>query len=405
MVSDERSSNMIEKEYLNKRNEEYQEHVEKWLGGIRDEISFWNAYMREEGGYYFYGFKNTVSPNKRFELEEDIPKERLGEIYKFVDVGSGPFSRCGRVTSLVNLEAVSVDPLAYAYKTLRSKYGIDNGVELVNGFVELLDKVFTANTFDMVHMSNSLDHCFAPVDGILQLLNICKVGGKVILRHTENEAINEKYKGLHQWNLSLLNPEKSFVIWRGGERIDICKLLCDYANFELYPNQIEKGGYWVYNKVVMVKKKDITLPSNEFYDHLLDYIYRGFINLNLELSLNDSELNSDDRMRHIRELYHKFYQKNHNVKGIEKVAVYGYGKIGKNLCYLLKAMGIEVTVVFDKQGKKCGYDNAISIDDCNVRYETDMVIVSIQDESVVNALREKGYRNIVLLDDFLSMFD
>lgn len=49
----------------------------------------------------------------------------------------------------------------------------------------------TDGSFDVVHMSNALDHCFDPIFGLMQLISVCKIGGKVILRHNENEALNE----------------------------------------------------------------------------------------------------------------------------------------------------------------------------------------------------------------------
>ena len=195
--------------------------------------------MKTEGGVSFYGFAQTTSSQKKFMLEDDIPDSMLDKEINFIDIGSGPFSRCGLITSKAILKATYVDPLAEVYQYLKKINGVDNGVNVTTSFVELLDKKFAANSFDMVHMSNALDHCFSAIDGIYQLLNICKIGGVVILRHHENEAENESYIGLHQWNLSLNNPENSFVIWREGVRIDVCKLLEDYVDFELYSNQIE----------------------------------------------------------------------------------------------------------------------------------------------------------------------
>lgn len=119
--------------------------------------------------------------------------------------------------------------------------------------MELLDNKYGQNSFDMVHMSNSLDHCFDALNGIYQLIYICKIGGKIILRHTENEAERSEYEGFHQWNLSVHNEENSFIIWRGKRRIDIAKELGEYVDIYIYPDQ--KEGEWQFNKVVMIKKK------------------------------------------------------------------------------------------------------------------------------------------------------
>ena len=84
---------------------------------------------------------------------------------QFIDVGSGPFSRCGIATEKVKLEGIAVDPLADIYTILKKKNGLENGIDLRIGFVELLDKQFEKNIFDLVHMSNALDHSFDPVFG------------------------------------------------------------------------------------------------------------------------------------------------------------------------------------------------------------------------------------------------
>lgn len=97
------------------RQEGFEKHFQNWLSGLNEEIYFWRYFMKEKGGIHFYGFEKTVSSNRSFELEDDIPKQMYGGNYKFVDVGAGPFSRCGFVTDKVQLEAIFVDPLASVY--------------------------------------------------------------------------------------------------------------------------------------------------------------------------------------------------------------------------------------------------------------------------------------------------
>jgi hypothetical protein len=209
--------------------------------------------MKDEGGIYFFDYQSRTESKRIFSLENDIPEEKIGKPYKFVDIGSGPFSNVGSITDKVYLDALYVDPLASVYNMVKNRYDLNDTMKLQTGFVELLIKNFEPNSFDMVHMSNALDHSFSPIDGIYQLLNICKIGGKVVLRHAENEAVNENYQGLHQWNLSLHNKEKSFIIWRDDERYDVCEIFSEYADIYLYPDEIEKEDRWIYNKVVLIK--------------------------------------------------------------------------------------------------------------------------------------------------------
>lgn len=126
--------------------------------------------------------------------------------------------------------------------------------------VEVLHLLFNENEYDFVHMSNSLDHCFDPISGIKELLYITKVGGKVVLRHTNNEAEREKYSGFHQWNLTI--DEGNFIVWRKNEvPLVVNDIISEFAEIE-YIGQCEEKLFednWEYNKVVIRKKKQFNM--------------------------------------------------------------------------------------------------------------------------------------------------
>lgn len=336
-------------------NEEFKEYLLKWLEGLYDEIDFWRDYMEGEEWKKSPNFSKTVSPNRRFELEDDLPLKYEGRNYYFADIGSGPFSRCGVITDKVNLHAISIDPLAYPYKILKKKNNFDNKIRLQTGFVELLDYYFEENSFDMVHMSNSLDHCFDAVFGIWQLLYICKIGGQVILRHAENEAENADYNGLHQWNLSLHNLENSFVIWREDRRIDVCKTFADYADIKLYPDVKEKGGKWIHNKVVMIKKKNVIIPDNNYQKEMFAIVYDFFTKTILEdvwikrgnekeiqrKLVRDAICRLGTNLDEAKKLIEKYQ--------LQSVIIYGYGVIGKALLELMQKIDITVSYIVDRK--------------------------------------------------------
>lgn len=196
-------------------------------------------------------YREDYVQNISFALEDDI--RDLGRNIKFIDIGSGPYSRCGFVSNILELRTLAVDLLAKAYQIMREKTSIDSPIKQSSGFLELLSTQFQEGEFDCVHMSNSLDHCFDPIFGLHQLLYICRIGGKVILRHYENEAENEKYSGFHQWNISCRNDEGSLVIWRGDIKYNVCELLARYGDFEIFPELVENG--WNHNKVIITKKQ------------------------------------------------------------------------------------------------------------------------------------------------------
>lgn len=379
--------------------EKYDEYLNKWLDGLYDEIAYWKALLAGELPESIR-LPEVTDPNRKFMLEEDLPNEK-GRLIKFADIGSGAYSRCGKKTEKVDLEIIAVDPLASAYKILKNKYNIqDNGINVEVGFVELLDKQFQKDTFDIVHMSNSLDHCFDAVFAIYQLLFICKVGGKVILRHHEDEAEKEGYRGLHQWNLSLHNEEKSFVVWRKQERYDICKMFCEYADFELLTDVKESGSDWIYNKVVMVKKKDIEIPPNNYYEYILKNVYSYLIgtlldNVMMAVGSRKSNIN--------RFLCEKIDTMDIDLfrekTGGNKVAIYGMGRVGQKLFDYLTENGIDVAEIMDM--RKIAYKGRQSFRPGELTDKELLVIVTVQNdfEDIKDKLTGHGYKKVIKLDD------
>ena len=82
-------------------NNGYEEYLDKWLQGIKDEIYFWDIFLKTKGencGCSDDVWREVANYAPAFCLEEDIEKSET----KFLDVGSGPFSRCGIKTSKTN---------------------------------------------------------------------------------------------------------------------------------------------------------------------------------------------------------------------------------------------------------------------------------------------------------------
>jgi SAM-dependent methyltransferase len=117
------------------------------------------------------------------------------------------------------LDITACDPLAPAYSLIAAKYGLTPPVRTTLAFVEDLTVFYEPNTFHFTNCRNSLDHSFAPLRGIEEMLMVTKVGGKIHLHHRANEAENEKYSGLHQWNFDCIDGH--FVVWNKYVRIDM----------------------------------------------------------------------------------------------------------------------------------------------------------------------------------------
>lgn len=384
--------------------EKYEDYLDKWLSGLESEIAFWKRYMETEGGIYYDNFKAQTEKNKPFTLERYLDGLSKTEQIRFIDIGSGPFSRCGHVTENYNLLVETVDPLAEVYNDLKKKNALENGITIKTGFVELLDKYFDADSYDIVHMSNSLDHSFHAVFGIYQLLNLCKVGGKVILRHAENEAERSEYEGLHQWNLSLHNQENSFIIWRNNERYDIKKILDGYAKVEWNADVYEKK--WKYNEVVITKLKGCPVPENPYSDKMLERVY-SFLLMTLVNKIGNSDntmvLKNKKIIKEMRESQ-KLINNMLQVSKDKKIDIYGMGVVGKNLMDILDDNNISINYVFDKDARKYKTYSSVQLENVRDIYENIVFVAVMRDnKEIIEKLKKQGYKkdNIYLIENLV----
>ena len=228
---------------------DYELYLQKWIHGIHSEIEYWDRYMATKGYGDTDGYNKYTAMERPFALEEHL---RLPET-SFIDVGSGPFSICGTKTDKTKLDFKAVDMMASVYQALKTRYGITTEVTPAFALMECLTEQFGTERFDIVHVSNALDHTFDPMYTILQLVAICRTGGQVILQHHQNEAEAAQYNGLHQWNCTLQNGK--FEIWNMHRTIDVAEELGNIA--EIY---IERHA--PLDKVLLTKKKAFALDPN-----------------------------------------------------------------------------------------------------------------------------------------------
>lgn len=236
----------------------YKNYFEQWLSGIPSEIRFWDRLMETKGACPGEEAEKMFALRCSFDAPFALENELEGKDTAFLDIGSGPFSNCGVKTSKSKLAITAIDPLASAYRLLKEKHGISAPIAPQTGIVEMVDELFEENSFDIVHMSNSLDHCFDPIQGIRKMLYVTKIGGKIILRHNENEAESTHYTGLHQWNVHLSETGR-FLLWRPNATIDVQEALGDCIALEeaRMADTKELGNVWRHNYFVLRKIKPI----------------------------------------------------------------------------------------------------------------------------------------------------
>lgn len=384
----------------------FEENFQRWLDGVASELTYWNNDMLNKGGIFCSGFSMATSRDRRFNLEEDLPIESYGKDYKVIEVGSGPYGSCGLVTDKVNLNLVAVDPLASAYKTLKEKYGIDNGLKLETGFVELLNHKYAENSFDMVYMRNALDHCFDPIFGLYQLLYICRIGGKVVLMHDENEAEHANYDGFHQWNLSC--RDGMFTIWRPGIEYDVAAILGDMVEVSVTPLGMNYDQPM--NKVVIIKNEGVELPVNSFYENIFERIYATLLEKLLQYEVQDNNFWATDLGKIFKKLEIAYQDAEifgnvaRRLSQYNSVVIYGASVLGRKLFDIMKKYGINIKCIIDKRAQIVDDMEAITLAQY-VSDEGDLIIIAssrFADDIKKDLSKAKVVSDVVCVDELFS---
>ncbi len=171
----------------------------EFLKGISHELHFWKGFVQTPR--FLNGWvKNTKTPELQQAVFNFITGV-CGPNSKVLDVGSG-------VVSILNgtvpaKQITTADPLGDLYGVIfdYQKYKIDPPVPFP------AEEMHWENEFDIVHMSNAIDHSQQPNFALWKLYNACKDGGYVILQGFENEGTFEKWQGFHQWDITVKDGE------------------------------------------------------------------------------------------------------------------------------------------------------------------------------------------------------
>ncbi len=195
-----------------------------WEEGVSFEVEFWEKWLRAQGGEWADDYKRRLDPllpvqSPYVEIIDQCP----GNPVRVLDVGAGPLTIFGRVHPRKRIIIVPTDALARQYDILLDRYNITPPVRTVYAEAEHLTDHFSADSFDIVHAQNSIDHCRAPYDAIRQMLSVVKNGGLICLGHNQNEAGRENYLGFHQWNFT--EDDGDFVFWSKHETINVSREL------------------------------------------------------------------------------------------------------------------------------------------------------------------------------------
>ena len=145
-----------------------------------------------------------------------------GEV-SILDVGAGPATTVGKRFGSIFLAVTAVDPLAAEYGRLLARHGVSPPVRTQEVEGERLEEQFGGEAFDIVYARNAIDHAADPVKIIENMLAVTRLGGYVVLRHSRNEALTQRYVQLHQWNFDSRGGR--FIVWRPGRETDVSERL------------------------------------------------------------------------------------------------------------------------------------------------------------------------------------
>lgn len=126
------------------------------------------------------------------------------------ELGAGMFCTIGSLAKGVKVKVYPSDALADYFNQILKETQVTPLIPVEKQDMEAL--TYPDNFFDIVHCVNALDHTPHPLRALSEMYRVTKPGGYIYLRHFPNVGENEKYTGLHIWNIDL-NDKDECIIW------------------------------------------------------------------------------------------------------------------------------------------------------------------------------------------------
>ena len=226
----------------------------KWKAGWGLEMGFWETYFSTKGGQWADGYKRRLDPNLPLQPRPAALIPDASTRTLILDVGAGPLTYLGKTLGERHLDIIAVDPLAAQYDSILIKHGIEPIVRTQLLAAERLTDKFPENTFDLVFARNCIDHSYNPEQAILQMIEVVRSGGYVLLEHRVNEGERERYQGLHQWDF-FVSEDGDFML--GSQLLDTINVTTKHASIcDIACETVEEGsdGVWL---VTRIRKKGL----------------------------------------------------------------------------------------------------------------------------------------------------
>ncbi len=173
--------------------------------GVNHEIEFWKRFVQSERF-----LKGWVPDEPTPELNHDVRRlilmrDGLSLVStRILDVGSGPVSILHGIGGHVRV--TTMDPLSNLYQEIfdYAEHGIDPPLPYAAEDADQGCELNCLGYFDVVHISNALDHCVNPVAALHSLAKCTESSrGWLIVQGFVDEATHENHAGFHQHDLHL----------------------------------------------------------------------------------------------------------------------------------------------------------------------------------------------------------
>jgi ubiquinone/menaquinone biosynthesis C-methylase UbiE len=164
---------------------------------------------------------------------------------ELLDVGAGPFTTLGKELDGRRLRITAVDPLADYYDRVLERCGIRPSVRTERCAAEELSDRFDPESFDLVYARNAMDHAHDPELALREMVAVAKRGCYVLLEHRQNEAVFERYSGLHQWNLCA-SATGDFLVWSPTRSVNLTEKLRPLCEVSC---ELLQGGDWLVTRI------------------------------------------------------------------------------------------------------------------------------------------------------------
>ncbi len=256
--------------------------------GISDELRFWKDFVNSEE-FNTNWLSNYQKTNQLQTYVHEFIKnlDKSKGFLEVLDVGSGPVSQL--IGTIDKEKITTVDPLGALYELIfdYKKNKINPPISFGGEFINFEEK------FDIVHISNAIDHSQDPQIVFNKLVRACNPEGYLIVQGFEDEAIEENWEGFHQYNFRYSPKEgklfyfdkdlKPIILSQQGD-LKLSRKLTIPGNHKKWFIFISKKSSLVNDKYI--KNINHKLSFSSFNDELNKNLKLKLISLENELLKN-----------------------------------------------------------------------------------------------------------------------